>query len=242
MARRYSKLLFVFAFAISAQADFIPLDPINLATWTPGASLTFNQFDPSLGTLTAVDLLINARIGSTFTFAQNQAHQAGQNDTVSGQLTAILKADIRDQLSSLAYSVSASRLMYETTWANPTGTLDLSGVVSLWKSWTSGLDAFEGDADWSLRLSAGSKDMFIYWPVGVSMTDSAPIFLPFYVAVTYEYDPVETVSTLSELAPIPNPEPSEFIGIAAAALVAWLANRKQISFRKPKTLTHRSTN
>ncbi len=174
-----------------------------------GAGGQWARFDPALGTLTDVWLTVSSLVGYQMGFDYTPGHTGGGGawDTVSGQVTGVLSAQVKDGTGNPVYSLEGERLFHGITGVP--GTLNLYGVVALSREWTEGMGVFEGEGDWGLGVTLGTRDLFVWWPDGVRIVSGGMVGGMVgggaeagpYVTVRYDYEPAQVqvqIQSLSE--------------------------------------------
>ncbi len=205
MIRKISlSLLMVWGLALPIQAATITYGPTSFGAFIAGTAGSFNvpQFDPSLGTLTQIDLLVSGMSTGGTNSIENLGVTAGSADLSIGTNITVSGPSSFVVLTTPATSVTGIPL------AAFDGVLDFAGASGFTLAGGSSSDSdsnslFSGFAPYlglgnvGFNFSSAGNTANNLTNVSPSSSTSTPATFGFDATVTYTYTPVPEPSTMA---------------------------------------------
>ena len=186
--------------------------PLTLTDWS--GSLSFSQFNPSLGTLTAVELAFSGGLQTQLTVTNNSDSALSGNATTEVQITV---QDAGSNLTAPELSIYSTAYSYSLGAGDNTTSPVLTGSDSSDNTYTLGAVLSEFTGLGTISLPASTFTQTLLANTGGNTAASQATDANLTGTVTYTYTPVVT------------PEPScvVLLGIGAFGLLAFAWRRRR---------------
>lgn len=203
-------ILVAFVVAATASAEYIYLPTGSVAI--VNNQISFTPFDPSLGTLTGVDLRMSIDLSALYTFAVLPGTPSWA--TLTGVHARIGFLGVAP---GFLHRLPASADVLDVNYAPIT--LELRSRAGGQVFWSSDLGGFAGADPWKMTLYPSIQYYFYDIPPGVYQTAGSFTMSDAWASLQYEYTPSEQITHA--------PEPGYYLVVGLGLLGLVVARRRR---------------